>query len=145
MKPLRSIYARWLLPAWIVVFLATAAGATPTNEEISRSFSENMDQAPDYSRLIPWLFALAGIVAAVIYIRQRQKRQAVPKALNHPGKLMREIIRTGEINPVEMKKLSGRARELDCQNPLTLLLCPSLLSAGQPDAPINEEPDRSSP
>jgi hypothetical protein len=137
--------AGWSVAALVIACLGGVAAAVPTNEDILRSFNENMDQVPDYSRLIPWLFAAAGIVVVLVYLQQRQKRQAVPRVLNHPGKLVREIIRGGGIDPLEMKRLAGLARELDCENPLTLLLCPSLLDKKPAEAPVTEEPDRNSP
>jgi predicted restriction endonuclease len=138
---MKTLFRRGLLPACVVICLSRAALAVPTNEDILRSFNENMDQAPDYSRLIPWVCILAGIVAVVIFFRQRQKRQAIPKALNHRGKLLKEMVRSIETDPAEMKRISGLARELDCENPLTLLLCPSLLNKPAATA----EPDHSIP
>jgi hypothetical protein len=127
----------------VFTFLACAtAQATPTVEEITRSFSQNMDQEPDYGRVIPWLFGLAGAVVVVIYFRQRQKREAVPRALNHPGKLLREVVKIAEIDPVEMKRLKLLAAEHDYSSPLTLLLCPSLLAQKQHKAPAPVETER---
>jgi hypothetical protein len=111
--------------------------ATPTNEEILRSFNENMDQAPDYALVIPWLFAAGGAIAIVMYFRQYQKRQAVPKPLNHPRKLVKEVVKNMQMDPLEMKKLSAQAKELGCDSPLTLLLCPSLTRAEE--APTADE------
>jgi hypothetical protein len=105
----------------------STALASPTPEEISRSFTQSMQQAPDYWVLLPWLFAFAGCVAVVIGIRQWQKHQAMPRVLNHPGKLVKEMVLEADLNPVEMKKLKSLARELDCEYALTLLLCPSLM------------------
>jgi hypothetical protein len=103
--------------------------ATPTQDEIVKSFNDNMNQAPDYGLLIPWFFAACGAVAVVIYFRNRQKRQAIPQSLNHPKKLVKEIVKSVELDPAEMKRVTQLARELNCDNPLTLLICPSLMSS----------------
>jgi hypothetical protein len=120
------------------LFFPRPAFATPTEEDILRSFNQNMDQAPDYGRMIPWLLAAVGAVVIVVCFRNWQKRQAVPKKLNHPRKLVREIVRGIEIDPAEMKRITQLARELNCQSPLTILLCPSLTAKdAQPQSPAS--------
>jgi hypothetical protein len=119
----------------LVVGRSPCAWSTPTQEEVLRSINENVSEGPDYGRMIPWILAAAGVVVAVTFFRQRQKQQANPKPLNHPKKLVREIIRTTDIESTEMKQLWNRAKELDCDNPLTLILCPSLLSPPKADEP----------
>jgi hypothetical protein len=133
--------------ALIVAAAASAASAKPTQEEFFRSLTQNMTQEPDYQRLIPWAFAIAGVVVAIAYLSQRQKRQALPKPLNHQGKLVKEMIRTAGLDPAEIKRLGGLAQRLDCQSPLTLLLCPSLLAPAAPptEPPATAEPDRNTP
>jgi hypothetical protein len=68
------------------------------------------------------------VIAVVVYFNQRQKKEAIQKPLNHPKKLIREVVRLAEIDPADMKNLRRKADELGCENPLTLLLCPSLLN-----------------
>jgi hypothetical protein len=135
-----AVGGRMAVRAWFAVvalFLPTGNGqlptarATPTQEDVFRSLSQNMQQTPDYSLVLPFLFAVAGVVVVVIFLRQRQKNQANPKALNHPGKLVREISKLAAIDPAEMKRLRGLAQQYECENPLTLLLCPSILGKGQ--------------
>jgi len=111
----------------LLLLAPSTAWGTPTEEDILRSFNENMDQPPDYGRLIPWLFALAGAVVVVVYFRQWQKRQAVPRPLNNPRKLIREMANAIDIDPAELKRITQQAKDLNCESPLTLLLCPSLL------------------
>jgi hypothetical protein len=114
----------------LVLMLACAGAAhgTPTQEDIVKSFNENMSQPPDYGKLLPWFFAFCGAVAVIVYFNQRQKRQAIPMALNHPKKLIKEMVKGADIDPAEMKKMTQLARELDCESPLTLMLCPSLMN-----------------
>ena len=133
----RSWRRRASAPAWLVFLMASRALAV-TQEDVFRSINENMVQQPDYERLIPWLFGIAGLVVVVIFVRQRQKLAAVPKALNHPGKLMREMSRLAEIDPAEMKKYKALARDKQVENPLTLMLCPSLLGDPAPAAETQE-------
>jgi hypothetical protein len=115
----------------LLLLVPRAALANPTQDDVFRSLTQNMEEQPDYSKIIPWIFAVAGLVVVVIFMRQWQRRQAVPKVLNHPGKLIREVTKLAEIDAAEMKKLKNRAEELGCDNPLTLLLCPSLMEKPQ--------------
>jgi len=127
--------------ALALLYLPTAncqlptASASPTMDEITRSFNQNMDQEPDYSRMVPWLFGAAGAVLVVMFFRQWQKREAMPRTLNHPGKLVREVAKIVEIDPVELKRLKLLALEHDCSSPLTLLLCPSILKKQEAETP----------
>ena len=54
----------------------------------------------------------------------------MPKALNHSGKLVKEISKTMNLKPAEIKQLKVLADGQDVGKPLVLLLCPSLLSQG---------------
>ena len=138
----------WFAIASLLFFAAPSLAVT--DEDIVRSFNEHMVQEPDYTAFIPWLLGLAAVVIIVIYVRQRQKIAAVPKALNHPGKLVREMTKLADIDSAEMKKYKAIARQMQVESPLTLMLCPSLLNAPLPGAPQeagqpSEEPDRSNP
>jgi hypothetical protein len=124
-----------------VHFNASPARAVATPEDIERSFNQSMDSAPDYSKLIPWLFLLAGVIAVVVYFNQRQKKEAIQKPLNHPKKLIREVARMAEIDAADMKQLKQKAQEVGCENPLTLLLCPSLMNGRRADIPPAAEPE----
>lgn len=118
----------WLIAAiWLCASLPSMVRAAPTMDQITQSFNQNMDQEPDYSKMIPWIFGLAGAVLVVVYFRQRQKQAANPKALNHPGKLLREVAKIAEINAEELRRLKAVAVEKELTSPLVLLLCPSLM------------------
>src|ERR1700677_3656770 len=97
----------WKAALFLAVIAASVSPALAlvSQDDVFRSLTQNMDSEPDYGKLLPWLFAIAGLIAVIIYIRQRQKRQAVPKALNHPGKLVREVVRLADLDPDELKAL----------------------------------------
>jgi hypothetical protein len=59
---------------------------------------------------------------------QRQKRAVTPKTLNHPGKLLKEVSRSVQIRPAELKQLRILSEGYDTVSPLLLVLCPSLLA-----------------
>jgi hypothetical protein len=60
------------------------------------------------------------------------QRPAKPTPPPNPAKLIKAIARDLELSQEEMRKLKRLAARREVKNPLTLLLCPSLLSAPQP-------------
>ena len=130
---------RWL--AW--VFMAFAFyGALPvgdtraaTQEEFFKSMKEETADTGDPSgmKLMGGLLAGVTIIMLLSLINLRQKREIKPKALNHPGKLLKEITRRIPLRPVEIKQLRLLAEsqpddEPPLENPLVMLLCPSVLA-----------------
>jgi hypothetical protein len=113
----------------LLLGLSAIAAAEPTQEDVFRSLNESMHESPNYGLVLPWLFAAAGVVAVVVYFRQRQKVQAIPKPLNHPGKLVREMTQLAGVDAAEIKRLKALAKERQVSSPLVLLLCPSLLDS----------------
>ena len=56
------------------------------------------------------------------------RRRRTPKALNHHGKLLKELAAAVSLKPAEVKQLKLLADEQKLSNPLTLILCPSILA-----------------
>jgi hypothetical protein len=109
-------------------FFCPSANATPTQEEVFRSINSEMSQKTDFSKLIPWGCAIAGGVVLLVLFNRREKRQVVPKAKNHQGKLLRQMARELHIKKAHIKQLKALAEETKCNSVLTLLLCPSVLN-----------------
>lgn len=122
------------------VFGLPPASAAATANDVFRSFNENVSERTDYSKLLPWVCGAAGLIILLVLLTNRQKRQAVPKPLNHSKKLLREVAKALALKSAEVKQLKLLADEHGCDSPLTLLLCPSLLS--QAAAAKNSRTDR---
>lgn len=109
--------------------------AKPTSEEVFRSFKENMSTDPTSGTLLPFILAGAALVILLAVIGNRQREKASPKAVNHSGKLLREVAKAAGMKPTEVKKLKALAQQAGerqgspLHSPLTLLLCPSVLAA----------------
>jgi hypothetical protein len=118
------------------ILVICCGGAAPTQEEVLRSISENIDrQATGGGRVLALGAAAVGLTVLLIVLSQRRKREVAPKPLNHPGKLTREISRTMRLRPVEMRQLKQLADHEQLASPLTLLLCPSVLSRALKESP----------
>ncbi len=117
----------------IWLLFSVSAHAAPSQEDVFKSISENVSESPaDWSKFLPFLLAAIGLVILLSLFSQRRKRVVTPKALNHPGKLMKEVTRNIPIRASELKQLKLLAEDAGTptpvQSPLTLLLCPSVLA-----------------
>jgi hypothetical protein len=122
-----------LLCARPVAAASAPARTPPTQEEVFRSIQDNVGGSDlDASKLTPVLIAAAGLVLLLVVAGQRKKRVVRPKALNHHGKLMREVLKTVPLRGKEVKQLKALGEHADADqplaSPLTLLLCPSLMA-----------------
>ena len=140
-------------PCWVFVLvlasgswlLAPSSAAAPSQEEVFRSIQQNVGSRPgqDGDKSFAFLVAGAGALILVLLIASRVRvRQAAPRKIQHAGKLLREVSKTVGLKPKELKQLKALAEETrrdgsaePVENPLTLLLCPSLLARTLKDRP----------
>ena len=119
---------------------ARIAFATASPQDISKSFENSFDQKTDPRWMIFGMAAAAGLLMVLALLSMRAER-AVPKPLNHQGKLLREIRRQVAIKSTELKQLKLMVDEVKTPDgqplisPITLLLCPSLLVKSAPTKP----------
>ena len=121
-----------LLASGFWLLASSPSSAQPTQEEVFRSIKENVGESKtDYSKLLPYLVAGAGFVVLLALLSQRRREETAPKALNHQGKLLKEVLRSIPLRAAELKQLrilAEEGRDEPLESPLTLLLCPSLLA-----------------
>jgi hypothetical protein len=120
----------------------SAAFATPTQEEVFKSIQNSENESVDGGKLVAVLAVGAGLAIVLTLFSRRQKREAVPKALNHQGKLLREMMKTAGLKTSEIRQLKALADEIAAageplDNPLTLMLCPSLVENSRQQAAGN--------
>src|SRR5205807_4246299 len=116
---------------WLLA--ASAASASPTQDDVFKSIQNNVDERTDLSRVWPFIVGGAGLLIVMAVVSNRRNRVARPKGLNHPGKLVKEVMRTLPLRPAELRQLRLLADDTatgptPVSNPLTMLLCPSLLA-----------------
>jgi len=114
--------------AAIVLLSCSLASATPTQDEVFRSIHDNVGPTFDARRALPYLVAAVASVILVIVINQYRQRPATGRGLNNPGRLLRHVRRSLHLQAAELKQLKLLAEEQELSNPLTLLLCPSVLA-----------------
>jgi hypothetical protein len=126
--------------------LNTALGSLPsllaqTEADTLRGIGQGFDNTVDPGKVWGVLLAFLGLLVLLVLLGMRNQRQAIPKPVNNHGKLMRDVMRSTGMTPAETRQLRVLAEHLrtpDGENPspLTLLLCPSLMSrsmSAQPD------------
>jgi Na+/melibiose symporter-like transporter len=118
----------------LTVFMTPMLSAAPTAEEVFKSVGENVSESSNPSQTLALVLGVVGVLFVLLLISSRRKRQLTPKAVNHQGKLLKEIAGFVEIKPAQLKKLKSLADEFGArrgeplQSPLVLMLCPSLLA-----------------
>jgi hypothetical protein len=120
---------RWILPALVASFtllLSATVRAAATQEEVFRSLHNNITQTPQSGKLLAVFIGAVAVAGILIFVSTRAKREAAPKALNHQGKLLKEVQKSVPLSSTAVKSLKKLAEEQERISPLTLLLCPSL-------------------
>ena|SRR5947207_9448163 len=99
-------------------------------EDVFKSISDNVGSTADPK--VFYIVAAIGVafVVLLIVINALKKRQTLPRAVNHQGKLIKEMLKTVGLKSAEIKQLRTMAAEQGCSSPLTMVLCPSLLAKG---------------
>lgn len=97
-------------------------------EDVFKSISDNVGSSADPKVLYALLFGAAAFILLMVLLNARKNRVATPRAVNHAGRLTRELLRRVPLKKSELKQLKTAATEQGYESPLTLVLCPSLLA-----------------
>ncbi|SRR5258706_2118157 len=97
-------------------------------EDVFKSISDNVSSSGDPKVFYVVALIGVGLVLLLVVANSMKKRQASPRAVNHQGKLMKEMLKALALKKAEVKNLKIMAAEQHCGSPLTLVLCPSMLA-----------------
>ena len=133
----------FLLSSVFCLLSSAALDAAPTQNDVFKSIQDNVSHQTDLDSMPVILLVLGGalVLALLVYFsRREQKVASAPTTLNHPGKLAKEVLRAVPLKPAEMKQLKLLADAVESEagepiDPITLLLCPSLLAKGVKASP----------
>jgi len=125
---------------WAAILPLSASSrlqAAPSQQDVFKSIQDSMGSGKEVDSTPMYLLTGGGVAALVILtlLSRRQQKADSTQALNHPGKLMKEVLRDVPLKPAEVKQLKVMAGAVEDQtgedmSPLTLLLCPSLMAKG---------------
>ena len=144
----RSLAVLWLLASgfWLVGS-STLVSAKPTQDDVFKSIQDSVGERTEFD-FRPVFFVAGGgalVLLLVAVAKHRQPRAvatgaaaaaaAARRPLNHPGRLIKQLSRDVPLKPAELKQLKMLAESIEGQagaspNPISLLLCPSLLAKG---------------
>jgi hypothetical protein len=131
--------------------LVTPLRAGPTQEDFFKSMQRTREiHAPRLPSLpasfdpTPFVIAAAGLLLLLLVLMaMRQNRTARKPAapLRSPRKLGREVAKRISLKSREWRQVKAAADQQACASPLTLLLCPSLLTKAtqDPDARLDRK------
>jgi hypothetical protein len=107
---------------------ATLILAQSKLEDVLKSTGDSLDQSQGSGRTLALIFAILGVAVLLVILQQRRKQAAVPTAVNHQGRLLKEVLHDLPLKPAAIKQLKQMAEQQSCSSPLVMLLCPSLLA-----------------
>jgi hypothetical protein len=117
--------------------VANLASAQPKLEDVFKSTQENFGKPSEPGMFIAWLCVAAGVIVVLVLLHRRYQREATPKVVNHQGKLNRVLQKQMALKSAEVRQLRVLAEAQSVENPMTLLICPSLLAKA-----AREKPDK---
>jgi hypothetical protein len=131
------------------LLFAPACLAGPSQDEVFKSIQSSVNSHNDNGAFLAVLAVIAGVVLIVAVVQSRSRRPpGTSAALNNAAKLTRELMKSTGLKPGQLRQLRSLADDLDDRgtpiaNPLTLLLCPSLLrqAKGEAASPKSETRD----
>ena len=117
--------------------LAASAMADPRIEDVFQSTQDAMESGGDFDgrKVIAVVCGIVGLIVIIVVLNKFRSRDGGSKSLNHQGKLMRELQRELNIKPAEVRQLKALVDASPAENPLTFMICPSLLSRAVKDQP----------
>ncbi|HEY1628429.1 MAG TPA: hypothetical protein VGF52_01145 [Tepidisphaeraceae bacterium] len=124
-----------ILFALFIVQASAFAQSNQSSDDVLKSISDNVGDSVDPGKLLMVIFSGAGLIVLIALLSRRETKAITPKTLNHPGKLIKEISKSVNLKPAEVKQLKVLADQTEVSNPLVLLLCPSLLTQAVKDNP----------
>jgi hypothetical protein len=109
-----------------------------TQDDVFKSISQNVSGEGDSGEgggkiFLAVILGAVAIILLLSLLSLRRKREAVPKAINHPGKLLKEMLKQIPLKPSELRQLkvlteAEKQADSPIQSPLVFILCPSALA-----------------
>ncbi len=98
-----------------------------TADQVFKSMGESMSESVNPLHILGAVALLIGVLVLLSLLTHRRDPREKPKPVNNPARLIRELARQAGLRPRELKQLKQLALEQNIDNPLVLLLCPSVL------------------
>jgi hypothetical protein len=108
-------------------FLPILSASTP--DQVLKSVGDTLDAQVNPNHLLLIVVAIVGVIVLISLLTRRSDKKDKPRPVNNPSRLMRQITRQIGLKSAEMRQLRQLAEQENLDNPLVLLLCPSVLQS----------------
>lgn len=106
------------------------AAAQPTPDAVFKSMNQQMSEDVNPAQVLALIAAIVGLAVLVSVFKKRADRAPVRATeVGSPSKLLRQLAKEAGLSRKELKELKKLAQVQGVENPMTLLLCPSLMQA----------------
>ena len=137
-----SVYCLLSTVFFVVCAITPSVRASPSQDDVFKKIQESVGEREevDYT---PVLYLAGGgtvLVLVLWLVSRRRPERTRPGSLNHPGKLLKEVLKEVPLTAAEVRQLRLVADAVQQQTgepvtPVTMLLCPSLLAKGLQQKP----------
>ena len=103
--------------------------AAVTADDVFKSMNTQMAEETNPAHVLAIVAAVVGLVVLLSAFKRRADRGPKKKDASHPNRLLRQLAREAGLSRREIRELKKLALLQGVENPLTLLLCPSLMQA----------------
>lgn len=108
-------------------------------EDVFRSTQQNMQAEPGADRLLMMGLVILLGAAGLMLIAHIRRRQAMPRRMNSPRRLLSELRRGVPLSRQHIRGLKAAAARMQCSSPAALLLCPSVLAEAASELPPQQQ------
>jgi hypothetical protein len=131
----RSVWIGVIFFSSFILHPSSFVSAAPSADDVLHNISDNVNDTMDTGKLLAVVFGVAALLILVAVVNHRRQKVVIPKAMNHQGKLIKEVAKSVNLRPAEVKQLKILADSKELSSPLVLLLCPSLLTQAVKESP----------
>jgi beta-lactamase regulating signal transducer with metallopeptidase domain len=91
--------------------------------------SSTVEKEFDIATLVGVLAVIGGLIGVLVAVSAFRKREEKPRTLRNANKLNRELmVKVAQLKRAEQKQLRILSEQEDIEHPVTLLICPSVLT-----------------
>lgn len=96
-------------------------------EDVFKSTQQSMDGGVSGKKLFALFLGALALIMVLAFLQYRKRHAATIRTMHSPPKLLKEALKEFSLKSSEVRQLRQLAEEQECESPLTLVLCPSVL------------------
>ena len=96
-------------------------------EDVFKSTQQSMDGGVSGKKLFALFLGALALILVLAFLQYRKRHAATIRTMHSPPKLLKEALKDLSLKGGQVRQLKQLAEEQECESPLTLLICPSVL------------------